>query len=53
MAQLEAYIDFPYEDLPGEDQAGPASELRKLIEEMSDLMETQRYSALSMKELKP
>ena len=46
MAQLEAYIDFPEEDLPGEDQAGPASELRKLIEEIGDLMETQRYSAL-------
>ncbi len=46
MAQLEAYIDFPEEDLPGEDQVGPASELRKLIEEMGDLMETQRYSAL-------
>ena len=46
MAQLEAYIDFPEEDLPGEDQEGPASELRKLIVEMGDLMETQRYSAL-------
>jgi tRNA modification GTPase len=46
MAQLEAYIDFPEEDLPGEDQAGPASALRKLIKEMSDLIETQRYSAL-------
>jgi tRNA U34 5-carboxymethylaminomethyl modifying GTPase MnmE/TrmE len=23
MAQLEAYIDFPEEDLPGEDQVGP------------------------------
>lgn len=46
MAHLEAYIDFPEEDLPGEDQAGPASELRQLIEEMSDLIETQRYSAL-------
>jgi tRNA modification GTPase len=46
MAQLEAYIDFPEEDLPGEDQVGPASELRKLTEEMGDLIETQRYSAL-------
>ena len=46
MAQLEAYIDFPEEDLPDEDQVGPALELRKLIEEMGDLMETQRYSAL-------
>lgn len=46
MAHLEAYIDFPEEDLPGEDQAGPASELRQLIVEISDLIETQRYSAL-------
>jgi tRNA modification GTPase len=46
MAHLEAYIDFPEEDLPGEDQAGPASELRSLIEEIKDLIETQRYSAL-------
>ncbi len=46
MAQLEAYIDFPEEDLPSEDQAGPASELRKLIVEIGGLMETQRYSAL-------
>lgn len=46
MAHLEAYIDFPEEDLPGEDQAGPASELRQLIDEMRDLIETQRYSAL-------
>lgn len=46
MAQLEAYIDFPEEDLPGEDQVGPASALRQLIQEMRDLIETQRYSAL-------
>ena len=46
MAQLEAYIDFPEEDSSSEDHAGPASELRKLIEEIGDLTETQRYSAL-------
>lgn len=46
MAHLEAYIDFPEEDLPGENQAGPASELKQLISEMSDLIETQRYTAL-------
>jgi tRNA modification GTPase len=46
MAHLEAYIDFPEEDLPGEDQAGPAADLRLLISEMRDLIETQRYSAL-------
>ncbi len=46
MAHLEAYIDFPEEDLPSEDQAGPAGDLRKLISEIKDLIETQRYSAL-------
>jgi tRNA modification GTPase len=46
MAHLEAYIDFPEEDLPSEDQAGPASELQHLIVEISDLIETQRYTCL-------
>ena len=46
MAHLEAYIDFPEEDLPSEDQEGPASELRKLIIEVSELIDTQRYTAL-------
>ena len=46
MAHLEAYIDFPEEDLPGEDQEGPASELRKLIIEVSELIDTHRYTAL-------
>ena len=46
MAHLEAYIDFPEEDLPSEDQAGPASDLRKLIFEVSDLIDAQHYSSL-------
>ena len=46
MAHLEAYIDFPEEDLPREDQDGPAAELRKLIVEVSELIDTQRYTAL-------
>jgi tRNA modification GTPase len=46
MAQLEAYIDFPEEDLPAEDQEGPAQDLKKLILELNTLIETQRYSAL-------
>lgn len=46
MAHLEAYIDFPEEDLPREDQNGPAAELRKLIVEVSELIDTQRYTAL-------
>lgn len=46
MAQIEAYIDFPEEDLPGEDQSGPAADLRALSREISELIETQRYNAL-------
>ena len=46
MAQLEAYIDFPEEDLPDENQIGPARDLSTLIDEMKELIETQHYSAL-------
>lgn len=46
MAHLEAYIDFPEEDLPPEDQAGPSQDLRQLIQEVRELVETQHYNAL-------
>ncbi|MFO8027993.1 MAG: tRNA uridine-5-carboxymethylaminomethyl(34) synthesis GTPase MnmE [Opitutales bacterium] len=46
MAQIEAYIDFPEEDLPGEDHAGPAADLRSLTREIKELIETQHYNAL-------
>ncbi|MDG1300770.1 MAG: tRNA uridine-5-carboxymethylaminomethyl(34) synthesis GTPase MnmE [Opitutae bacterium] len=46
MAHLEAYIDFPEEDLPSEDQQGPASELRKLIADVLEIIDTQRYATL-------
>ena len=46
MAHLEAYIDFPEEDLPSENQDGPAAELQKLIINISDLIVTQRYTSL-------
>ncbi|MEM7792697.1 MAG: tRNA uridine-5-carboxymethylaminomethyl(34) synthesis GTPase MnmE, partial [Verrucomicrobiota bacterium] len=46
MAHLEAYIDFPEEDLPTEDQEGPAKELKGLIAEVEDLIATQHYAAL-------
>jgi tRNA modification GTPase len=46
MAHLEAYIDFPEEDLPGEDQSGPAADLRRLVREIKELIETQHYNAL-------
>jgi len=46
MAQIEAYIDFPEEDLPPEDQGGPAAELRALTGDVRELIETQHYNAL-------
>ena len=46
MAQIEAYIDFPEEDLPGEEQSGPAADLRSLTREIQELIETQHYNAL-------
>lgn len=46
MAHIEAYIDFPEEDLPGEDQSGPASDLLRLILEIKELIQTQHYNAL-------
>ncbi|MEX2382551.1 MAG: tRNA uridine-5-carboxymethylaminomethyl(34) synthesis GTPase MnmE [Opitutales bacterium] len=46
LAELEAYIDFPEEDLPPEDQGGPASAVRELVTEIGKLSVTQRYGAL-------
>lgn len=46
IAQLEAYIDFPEEDLPGEDRDGPAAGVQNMLEEMSDLIDTQHYNAI-------
>ncbi len=46
MAYVEAYIDFPEEDLPAENQEGPAMDLRSVINETQDLIETQHYTAL-------
>lgn len=45
-ARLEAYIDFPEEDLPAEDEEGPTADLLALSREVRELIETQRYSAL-------
>ena len=42
-AQLEAYIDFPDEDLPDEDQHGPRAELAAILTEVDRLIETNRY----------
>ncbi|MGA1204644.1 MAG: tRNA uridine-5-carboxymethylaminomethyl(34) synthesis GTPase MnmE [Opitutales bacterium] len=45
-AALEAYIDFPEEDLPPEDTAGPLKSLHDLIGEMDHLIATRQYSTL-------
>ncbi|MBT3471077.1 MAG: tRNA uridine-5-carboxymethylaminomethyl(34) synthesis GTPase MnmE [Opitutae bacterium] len=42
-AHLEAYIDFPEEDLPEENQEGPKRELRKILNSIGRLIETNRY----------
>ena len=42
-AQLEAYIDFPEEDLPDEDEEGPRADLAGLIAEVHRLIETNRF----------
>ncbi len=45
-AQLEAYIDFPEEDLPPEDQDGPRKSLRGMTEELQNLAATRHYRNL-------
>ncbi len=42
-AYLEAYIDFPDEDLPAENQAGPLRDLLHLQSGIERLMITERY----------
>lgn len=46
IAALEAYIDFPEEDLPAEDQQGPLQTLATLTTDLAELIETSRYKAL-------
>ena len=52
IAQIEAYIDFPEEDLPDEDQCGPAKDLLKLISEISEIIDTQHYTSILHEGLK-
>ncbi len=47
-AHLEAYIDFPEEDLPPEDRSGPRSELRAVRNELDRLIATRPYRDLLM-----
>jgi tRNA modification GTPase len=46
MAQVEAYIDFPEEDLPGENVVGPTQELGIVLKQLNQLIQTQQYSAI-------
>ncbi|MBO94703.1 MAG: tRNA uridine-5-carboxymethylaminomethyl(34) synthesis GTPase MnmE [Opitutales bacterium] len=46
MAQLEAYVDFPHEDLPREDMAGTVGKLETLSDEVSKAAETGKYAHL-------
>ena len=45
LATLEAHIDFPEEDLPTEDPAGPLQTLAKLESELSGYARTARHDA--------
>jgi tRNA modification GTPase len=44
LAGLEAYIDFPEEDLPPEDADGPVAALGALADEFAHTAETARYA---------
>lgn len=46
VARVEAYIDFPEEDLPAEDRAWFASQVDSLLADMRRLRATARYGAL-------
>jgi tRNA modification GTPase len=45
-ADIEAYIDFPEEDLPAEDPTGPREKIKQLAGEVERLLATARYGAL-------
>lgn len=46
LAQLEAYIDFPEEDLPPEDSKGPLQQIVRLGDRLESLANTSKYRAL-------
>jgi len=43
LAELEAHIDFPEEDLPPEDPRGPAARLAEIASELSDYARTAKH----------
>jgi len=46
LARIEAYIDFPDEDLPAEDRAGVLADIKRITLENSRLLATSHYGAL-------
>tara|TARA_B100000965_G_scaffold405690_1_gene440749 strand:+ start:4396 stop:5751 length:1356 start_codon:yes stop_codon:yes gene_type:complete len=46
LAEIEAYIDFPEEDLPEEDEQALIGKINALASELSELIETSRYHEL-------
>ncbi len=46
LARIEAYIDFPEEDLPMEDRTLAETQLNHILGELNRLMATNRYGAL-------
>ena len=52
IAQVEAYIDFPEEDLPEEDPLGPVQSLGRLLDEILNIIDTQNYTSILHEGLK-
>ncbi len=46
LAEIEAYIDFPEEDLPDENAGGPVTRIRTLLTSVKELAATARYGTL-------
>lgn len=52
VASLEAYIDFPEEDLPPEDHTGPRADLARIHQEMSRLEASRRFNEIMRRGLR-
>lgn len=52
IAECEAYIDFPEEDLPAENQIGPVRNIALLIQEFEELILTHEYKPLLQEGIK-
>lgn len=46
LSHLEAYLDFPEEDLPPENDSGPLLELRAIADALTQLIATEPYAEL-------